>query len=79
LTELYLGVNQIEAAGFIAIAEALKANSSLLKLDLQAAQTSSAGVLAITDSLLHNRSLRELILDADKLGPEDVHSNSNWR
>ena len=67
-----MGVNQIEAAGFIAIAEALKTNTTLVKLDLQAAQLSTAGVLAITDSLLHNRVLRELILDVDKLSEEDV-------
>ena len=74
LTELYLGANQINVEGCIAIAESLKYNQVLQKLDLQGINMGSAGALAIADALRVNTALCELILELDKIPAEDVGS-----
>lgn len=72
MIELFLGSNQINLEGCVAIAESLKYNNVLQKLDLQGINMGSAGALAIADALRTNTALCELILELDKIPPEDV-------
>lgn len=72
LEELYLGNNKIEVAGCIAIAEALKVNTTLWKLDLQGVRMERAGALALSDALSSNTTIIELVLELDKIPREQV-------
>lgn len=51
LLNLYLGANSIGDEGAVAMAEALRANTRLQKLDLQGAAVRARGTRALADAL----------------------------
>jgi hypothetical protein len=64
---LFLGSNKIEVNGCVAIAEALKVNKSLTKLDLQGTVMGNSGALALADALRNNTTLLSLIVELDNI------------
>jgi len=72
------GDNKVQTAGAMAIAAALRANSSLWSLNLGDTGIDTEGMFVIADALRHNTTLRELVLsnqhdrfnDANHVGDE---------
>ena len=73
LRELYLGCNDIEEAGALALAHSWRANTALEKVDVQGARVGAAAVHAIAEALRRSSSLRQLVLDVEPaLAPHEA-------
>ncbi|XP_004343810.1 hypothetical protein CAOG_07086 [Capsaspora owczarzaki ATCC 30864] len=66
--QLDLDDNQIGVAEAQAIAEALKVNTTLIKISLQENQIGDAGAQAIAEALRANTTLKELLLHLNQIG-----------
>ena len=67
--ELILRANRLTDEGAIAIAAAIKKNTSLTKLDLSFTSLADAGLVALANALVGNVTLKTLLLGGNKFGP----------
>eukprot|EP00043_Microstomoeca_roanoka_P028686 m.18974 g.18974 ORF g.18974 m.18974 type:complete len:96 (+) comp8596_c0_seq1:207-494(+) len=79
LTELDLYYNDIDEAGAIALAEALKCNNTLLTLSLSRNNITDAGARAIVDALKVNQTLEYIDINYCRLSPESISLLENVR
>ncbi|KJE90509.1 hypothetical protein CAOG_01819 [Capsaspora owczarzaki ATCC 30864] len=71
---LFLYDNQVGVDGALAIAEAIKVNTSLTELSLVKIDLGDAGARAIAEAIRVNRTLTELNLSRNQIGPVGAQS-----
>ena len=72
VTSLNLRHNELEDAGCVALAAALRADAPLAALNLQLNSVGDAGAIALLESLAANTSARSLDLRENALGTKDA-------
>jgi hypothetical protein len=68
VAKLKLGYNEIGDSGAVALADALKTNTSITKIDLKSNEIGDSGAVALADALKTNTSITKIDLSSNTIG-----------